>query len=283
MSSMKDNKITPEIVDQMKYVDFISLIKETNRCPGGKESIRKIIQNSFINKDSRVLEIGSNTGFTSLEIARNVKCNVIGIDVNRNCVKEAIENLKNDVPEIREKVNFKIGSAYDIPFKDGTFDLVIAGGATSFMEDKEKAVSEYSRVLKKWGFLSVTQLFYKKKPPETLLRDISSLIGTKINPWSEKEWLKVYESSNPLIELYFYEKNELSSRPEDTIDNYISYFMSKPHLQDYSKEIREKIKLKWKRYIELFNENHNYLGYFIALFRNRACPEEPELFIKKND
>lgn len=278
---MDKNLVTTEIIEQMSYADFISFIEETNRCPGGKDTIKKIIQNSFINKYSKVLEIGSNTGFTSIEIAHTVKCKVVGIDINNNCINKANELLSLDTPEIRSIVTFQEGSAYNIPYPDNVFDLVVVGGATSFMEEKSVAVSEYTRVLNYWGFLSATQLFYHSTPPPEVVDSVSKAIGVRINPWTEKEWLEIFTKLNSNLEIYFYEKNELTNRPKKDIDNYINYFMNKPHLNKYSKDIKNKVMLKWKEYVDIFNENHKYLSYFTVLFRKRAYPEEPELFIKK--
>src|SRR5690606_23099308 len=131
---------------------------------------------SFLTKDSHVLEIGSNTGFTSLEIAHLVNCKVDGIDVSESCVLESKERLKQDTAKIQKLVNFSIGSAYDVPFKNETFDLVVTGGATSFMDEKSKAISEYIRVTKPWGFISATQLFYAKEPPRKIINDVSTAI-----------------------------------------------------------------------------------------------------------
>lgn len=269
-------------IEGMNYTDFIALIKETNRCPGGKDSIRKIVQNSFINKESTVLEIGSNTGFTSLEIAHIVGCKVNGIDVSESCVAESNQRLDLDIPEIKQRVNFSVGSAYDIPFDDNKFDLVVTGGATSFMDKKEQAIKEYTRVVKPWGFISATQLFYTKLPPQQVVDNVSKAIGVKINPWTEAEWLNVFKNMDNGLELYYYEKNELQSRTGGVIEDYINYFLSKPHITQFSKEVRESIYKKWKNYITIFNENHKYLGYFIALFRKPCYPEEPELFIRKD-
>jgi ubiquinone/menaquinone biosynthesis C-methylase UbiE len=273
--------LTKSEIKQMNYTDFIALIKETNRCPGGKDSIRKIIQNSFINSSSKVLEIGSNTGFTSLEIAHIVKCEVKGIDVSENCVIEARNRLAADIPEIQSLVNFSVGSAYEIPYHDNYFDLVVSGGATSFMDEKQKAISEYIRVVTPWGFISATQLFYIKQPPKEVLEKVSEAIGARINAWSEEDWLKIFKNSNTGLELYYFEQNELQSRPDYIIEEYIDYFLKKPHLQNYPEDIKEEIRKKWLYYINIFNENHKYLGYFIALFRKTKYPEEPELFIKK--
>lgn len=270
-------------IENLNYTDFIALIKETNRCPGGKDSVRRILLNSFITKDSKVLEVGSNTGFTSLEVAHTAKCNVEGIDISEACVKEANERLSLDTDEIKKLVNFQIGSAYEIPFESEAFDLVITGGATSFMDEKQTAINEYKRVVKPWGFISATQLFYAKTPPQSVLDNVSKAIGVKINPWTADDWLKVFNNTDTGLELYYFEKNELQDRSEEVIKEYISYFMSKPHLSKYDAEVKEAIEKKWKYYIDVFNENHKYLGYFIALFRKPVYAEEPELFIRKND
>lgn len=274
---------TKEQIKNLSYTDFIAFIRETNRCPGGKDTIRKVVQNSFLSRKSKVLEIGSNTGFTSIEISHLIKCEVEGIDISQNCVKEASRKLETDVNETKKKVHFQIGSAYNIPFSENTFDLVIAGGATSFMEEKQKAVQEYLRVTKPWGFISVTQLFYKECPPTAVVENVSKAIGVKIKPWNENDWLSVFNKQNQNLELYFYEKNELFSRSQNCIDEYISYFMNKPHIKDLPLDVQKTIEKKWKDYINIFNENQKYLGYFIAIFRKTLYEEEPELFIRKNN
>jgi ubiquinone/menaquinone biosynthesis C-methylase UbiE len=268
-------------IRNMSYTDFIAFIKETNRCPGGKDSIRKIIQNSFINENSYVLEIGSNTGFTSLEIAHISKCKVEGIDISQACVDEANSRLNQDVISVKKNVRFSLGSAYNIPFKDNTFDLVVAGGATSFMNEKNTAITEYLRVLKYWGFLSVTQLFYIQTPPKHLLESVSKIIGIDIQPWTGNDWLDVFKTKHENLELYYYEKNYLQNRSVQDIDNYIKYFMSKSHIRNLNPTVKQLIYDKWKGYIDVFNENHKYLAYFIALFRKDLYPEESELFIRK--
>lgn len=271
-------ELTAAEVGNMNYVEFISLLGETNRCPGGKQSIRKILHDTFIGPESRVLEIGSNTGFTSLEIARTVGATVIGIDPELSAVNYARELLSKDVAEVRNKCSFEIGSAYDIPFEDDTFDLVICGGATSFMEEKQTAISEYYRVLKPWKFLSVTNLCYFSEPPESVLDATSNIIGVKLQSWGPEQYLELFCNAQN-FEVYCSESVYLGQQPKERITEYIAYFMNKPHLAKYDASVRAAIEERWLRTISIFNENHKYLGFLRAILRKAHIPEEPELFI----
>jgi ubiquinone/menaquinone biosynthesis C-methylase UbiE len=75
---------------------------------------------------------------------------------------------------------------------------------TSFMDDKSRAVSEMHRVLRDWGFCSVTNLFYPTKPPKSVLKKVSDIIGVEINYMTEKDWLDLYTSSKQ-FEVYKFE------------------------------------------------------------------------------
>lgn len=262
---------------KMPYVEFISFLRETNRCPGGKDTINWILRNSFADKNSKVLEIGSNTGFSSLEVARLLKCQVMGIDIVPEAVKVAERELANDVPEVRQAVRFKVASAYDIPCKTDSIDLIISGGSTSFMDNKSKAVAEMYRVLKPWGFCSVTNLFYHTRPPKEVLEAVSDIIGVNISYMTADDWIKIY-TQNDNFEVYKLEKVKLSAQPQAVIDDYIEYFMHKPHIELLSAAEKNALRQRWGDILSVFNENHKYLGFIRCLLRKRQIAEEPELF-----
>jgi ubiquinone/menaquinone biosynthesis C-methylase UbiE len=261
----------------MNYVQFITFLKETNRCPGGKNTIRSILHNTFANSNSRILEIGSNTGFTTLEIARITGSQIIGIDPVQEAVNESNNLLSRDTKEIQKKVRFLNASAHNIPFDDESFDIIVAGGATSFMEDKNKAIFEYNRVLKPWGFLSVSNLYYNQNPAKHIVEKVSETIGVKIESWGINEWINVFLSQN-LFELYHIENHNLMPVTQHEISNYIEIFMNKQHITNLPTDTKETIRNRWTQTIEIFNENMKYLGFFVAIFRKRYLEEEPELF-----
>ncbi len=265
---------------KMPYVDFISLLRETNRCPGGKDTINWILQNSFANQNSRVLEIGSNTGFSSLEVARLIRANVLGIDVSEAAVSVANQELLRDTPQIQQLVKFVVASAYDIPCADQSIDLIISGGATSFMDDKSRAVSEMHRVLSNWGFCSVCNLFYHSRPPRQLLDKVSEIIGVKINYMTADDWMQIY-TNNKVFEVYKLETVPLASQSDERLAEYVDYFMSKPHIKSLPLEDLVAIRQRWMEILQIFNENHKYLSFIRCLLRKRPIEEEPELFTIK--
>lgn len=273
-------KITQSYIKSLCYTDFISFIKETNRCPGGKSSIREIVQNTFVGKDSKILDVGSNTGFNSLELAHIVKSKVYGIDISESSVNEAKDRLAVDSLDVQNRVIFKFGSAYDIPFEDNSFDLVMCGGATSFMDNKSKAVSEYFRVLKPWGFLATTQLFYRKIPPQNILDSVSNIIGVQIKYLNKDDWLSIFKSNND-HELYYFKEYKFETRSEEDVEQYVNLFMQKPHIVSLDEDVKEEIFNRWKSYMLSFARNNKYLSYFIALFRKDIYPEEKEFFTFK--
>ncbi|EMF0334093.1 methyltransferase domain-containing protein, partial [Enterococcus faecium] len=204
------------------YVDLLSFVEETNRCPGGKRTINKILQLTLLNSRNgynlKILEIGSNTGFTSIEIAKLIPgSRVIGIDVNSNAVKAANEKLQLQTNELNDRVTFIVGDASDLPFEDNEFDLVICGGANTFINEKfrEKAVAEYRRVLKPYGFLSVTNLFYNQPVPKNILEDLKKVLGFEIKPWRRSYWLNLLNNSG--MEIYHYDEIEMEAKTEERV------------------------------------------------------------------
>jgi len=70
---MEIEKITPKEIKEMDYNQIIGLIKETNRPPGGRKTVFEIVNRTCIDRESKVLEIGTSTGFTAIELSKLVK------------------------------------------------------------------------------------------------------------------------------------------------------------------------------------------------------------------
>jgi len=74
---------------------------------------------------------------------------VIGLDLMPRMVKESRERARR--LGVDDKAAFLRCDARSLPFKPETFDAVIVESVTIFVEEVEKALAEYRRVMKNGG------------------------------------------------------------------------------------------------------------------------------------
>jgi len=102
---------------------------------------------SGIEKDSAILEVGCNIAKQLELLKKGGFNNLWGLEINKKALVVAQEN---------KDMNLVEGSAFDIPFKDGIFDLVFTSGVLIHIspKDLDKALDEIYRCSKKyiWGF-----------------------------------------------------------------------------------------------------------------------------------
>ncbi|MFX1306117.1 MAG: class I SAM-dependent methyltransferase [Promethearchaeota archaeon] len=91
-----------------------------------------------------VIDLGSGTGFLSIEIAKRApKLNIYGIDLSRKMVEIASGNARDF-----KNVKFKWANAIDIPFQESSIDLMISTGSFHHWKHPFKVFNECYRVLK---------------------------------------------------------------------------------------------------------------------------------------
>ena len=107
---------------------------------------------NFIPKDkgTRILDFGCGKGLITKEISKiNQKAIITGVDVSQEALKSAKKRVK--------KANFtKIYESKKLPFKDASFDFIIASDVLEHVYDTEFAFSELGRVLKKDGKILIS-------------------------------------------------------------------------------------------------------------------------------
>ncbi len=273
-------KYTSDEIAKMDYSRFVSLINERNRPSGGIKTVHTVAVNALISSESKILEIGSNTGFTSVNLSLLTGCSVIGIDINADSVKKADGYAQQ--MGVKNKVQFVQASATKIPFDNDSFDAVWASNVTSFIEDKETALKEYLRVLKVGGVLIVVPIYYRKKVPMSIVNDVSVAIGVQIKEWTKSSWINFFtniadKTSMPL-ELFFEKDFEFDDR-EENIASYVDDVIDTNVFDGDLVNQKFFLKERFTYFMSLFNENLKYAGFSIFLFQKRQKKDEKELFI----
>jgi len=131
---------------------------------------REDLNNLFIDKMNRnikILEVGSNVGNQLLLLQKMGFKNLYGIEINNYAVELSKQRTNN--------INIIQGSAFDIPFKNEYFDLVFTSGVLIHIPppDINLMLNEIYRCTKEyiWGFE-----YYDEKYTEVIYRGKKDLL-----------------------------------------------------------------------------------------------------------
>ena len=118
------------------------------------EHLRRILDSLLINNNSRVLDLGTGSGYLAFPIAEShVDCEVVGLDI----VVDALENNRNMAKEEGlDNLTFVSYDGITFPFEDNTFDCIVTRYAIHHFPDIDKGFSEIQRVLKPGGQLFIS-------------------------------------------------------------------------------------------------------------------------------
>lgn len=117
--------------------------------PGGFFLTKRALKATKMTKDMKVLDIGCGMGATVnyLKTEHNIKS--YGIDMSQKLIN--IGKEKYNIPLIK-------GQGENLPFEENFFNGVFAECTLSLMNSSKETLSEAHRVLKKQGYLIITDV-----------------------------------------------------------------------------------------------------------------------------
>ena len=269
----KLEEITPEDIENMSYNELVGITKETNRPPGGVNTVKTICKEGFLNSNSHILEIGTSTGFTAIELARLTGARVTAIDINQMSLDEAL--IKSREAGVK-RVTFELNDAMNLSYGNSVFDMVFCGNVTSYIPDRVKALHEYERVLKDSGFLAAVPMLYLREPPKELIEKVSQAIKYKVVPEYGKDWASFFKR-HPFV-LHFSEDYKFDDVSPSRIREFTQNILFGNHLKAMRRDTLEVLRNKYTSQIELFAENLSYMGYKIMLLRKEKFRFDDQLF-----
>jgi ubiquinone/menaquinone biosynthesis C-methylase UbiE len=101
----------------------------------------------------RVIDVGSGLGGPSRYLATTFGCRVSGVDLTPEFVATATALTAR--VGLSERVDFRVGSALDLPFPDASFDCAWSQNVAMNIADRAQYYSEMWRVLRPGGRLAI--------------------------------------------------------------------------------------------------------------------------------
>jgi SAM-dependent methyltransferase len=171
----------------------------------------------------RILDVATGTGNAALAAARRF-CRVTGVDY----VPAMLERARARAAAEGLEVAFEEGDAEDLPFPDGSFDVVLSACGVMFAPDQERAAAELLRVCRPGGRIGMVNW-----RPDGFVGEMLRTIGRYLPPppglrppvlWGTRDRLEELfgsgvEISTPLRRFFF-----RCPSPEAWVDHFAAYF-----------------------------------------------------------
>ncbi|HEX78836.1 MAG TPA: class I SAM-dependent methyltransferase [Dehalococcoidia bacterium] len=101
------------------------------------------------------LEIGCGNGEVAKYITRTYRGSVTGIDIDPEQV-EIARDKDGDIPNLK----YLEADSINLPFENGSFDVVLSFGVLHHIEDWQQALKEIIRVLRHGGYFVCGDIIY---------------------------------------------------------------------------------------------------------------------------
>ena len=181
----------------------------------GLEATRELARLAGVRSDMHVLDVGCGIGGPARTLAREFGCQVTGIDLTEEYCQAA--QMLNERVGLDKRVTIKCANALELPYEEGSFELVWTQHASMNIAEKEQLYQQIHRVTRPGGrFVFHDILAGEEQPllfpvpwsrtPDTsaliapvALRQLLERLGFSIQAWVDKtqetlEWFKAYRA-----------------------------------------------------------------------------------------
>jgi SAM-dependent methyltransferase len=147
LAALAEAGLDPEhlTIDQLAPIDEF----HSRRRPATEELGRLLAPKP----QDQVIDIGSGVGGPARYLAQTYGCRVSGVDLTQEFVDVATALTAR--VGLSDKVDFRQGSALDLPFPDNSFDCAWSQNVAMNIEDRRRYYAEMFRVLRPGGRLAI--------------------------------------------------------------------------------------------------------------------------------
>lgn len=155
-----------------KRYDLLNHLLSGNVDKRWRRVVATRVREKLSANEARVLDVACGTGDLSLTLFEITGARVVGTDFCRPMLEIAARKTADRISLIE-------GDALDLPFREGTFDVVTIAFGLRNLSSVEGGLAELRRVLKPGGWVAVLEF---SRPANAMLRPLFGLYFTRLLP-----------------------------------------------------------------------------------------------------
>ncbi|HEU4930051.1 MAG TPA: bifunctional demethylmenaquinone methyltransferase/2-methoxy-6-polyprenyl-1,4-benzoquinol methylase UbiE [Candidatus Krumholzibacteria bacterium] len=143
-----DKRLTPTMFDTIaRRYDLVNHVLSLNIDRRWRQSL---VYYSHPHESDDVLDVATGTGDVAIAFAEHSRASQIaGVDLSDGMLGVARDKIAR--LGLQERIALRVGDALDLPYSDGSFDIVTIAFGLRNLPDYQRGVNEMARVLKPRG------------------------------------------------------------------------------------------------------------------------------------
>lgn len=168
-----------------------------------------------IKQGQTILDLGSGAGIDCFIASKKVgpKGKVIGVDMTEQMIQLAKENATKHG---FKNVEFKLGDIEKLPIADNSIDVIMSNCVINLAQNKQKVFKEAHRVLKKGGYMLVSDIVLLKELSQWQREDKDLIAGCVGGAILRDEYLKIAKEAKFTVTIIDEDK-QISKRQYNNI------------------------------------------------------------------
>jgi SAM-dependent methyltransferase len=169
--------------------DAVRWLLDGQLHPGGERLTRRLAQLAGIERGHRVLDVASGSGATAFLLARELGCDVVGVDLGSRAIEQAADAAR--AAGLTARVRFVVGDAEELPLPDAGFDVALSECSLCTFPDKRRAIAEMARVVRPGGAIAIADVTADLDALPAQLRSAAARVACVADARSADEYVSL--------------------------------------------------------------------------------------------
>jgi SAM-dependent methyltransferase len=154
--------------------------------PGGDALTLRLARLAGIGAGQRVLDVACGSGASALLLARELGCEVVGVDLGARAIERARDDARR--AGLDDRTSFVRGDAEALPLPDAGFDVALSECSLCTFPDKRRAIAELARVVRPGGSIAIADVTADQASLPDALRSAAARVACVADARSADEY-----------------------------------------------------------------------------------------------